>query len=276
MEAIGYLASGISHEINTPSQYIGDNLVFLGSSFQEMEQFIRKSRETTINVLPEESSVKTELEDLYNNLDLDYLSEEIPLAVSQSREGIGKITKIVHAMKDFSMASESQKFADINNIIESIVTVSINEWKYVADIDMRLASNLPPVHCYPGDIRQAMLSIIINAARNIEKVVGRDVERKGLITIETSAEGDHVSIYISDSTSSRSIKAIYSSKTAVNENTELSTDLTQARTTIVNKHQGFLSFHEDREHGQSTVYIELPVRSTQQDDDIDLALIDFS
>ena len=132
-------------------------------------------------------------------VDLSFLCDEIPLAIEQSLDGLQRVAEIVRAMKDFSHPGGEKKIsADINKAIESTITVARNEWKYVAEIQTKLAPDLPNVVCLPGEINQALLNIIVNAAQAIEEVIQNQPGEKGIITIKTQKKANNVEIYIGD------------------------------------------------------------------------------
>ena len=131
--------------------------------------------------------------------DLDYLLEEIPRALSQSLEGIERVSHIVRAMKDFSHPGTAAKMmTDLNRALDSTATVASNEWKYVADLRLDLDPGLPLVPCLPADLNQVFLNMIVNAAHAIADVVGDGSNGKGIITISTRQQEDRVEIRIGD------------------------------------------------------------------------------
>jgi signal transduction histidine kinase len=201
MQSIGQLAAGIAHEINTPAQFVGDNTRFLRESFEDLtelttqyDKLLEAAREDKIT--PELISQTTSAVD---EADIEYLQEEIPTAIEQSLEGIGRISRIVLAMKEFSHpGSEDKHPVDLNRIIENTVTIAANEWKYLATLETNFATDLPMVNCHEQEISQVVLNMIVNAAHAIAEKNADATNISGQITISTTSQDDSVRIVIAD------------------------------------------------------------------------------
>ncbi|MEJ2610469.1 MAG: ATP-binding protein [Candidatus Thiodiazotropha sp.] len=200
LQSIGQLAAGIAHEINTPIQYIGDNMLFLRDAFDDIHEIIQVEHE--IVEAARYGSVSAEhivqLDNKIEELDLKYLQEEVPKTIKQTLDGVDHVATIVRAMKQFSHPGLKEKApTDINKSVNSTVAMTRNIWKYHADIQLNLDPSLPQVHCITGSINEVILNIMANAAHAVAEKVDSSGE-KGLIHITTRCEGNYVEIHISD------------------------------------------------------------------------------
>lgn len=188
LEAIGQLAAGIAHEINTPTQYIGDNSRFLKKTWPAVSEAlnlcVRARKESGSGPVPEKTMA--ELLQSVERADLNYTLSEIPHAIDGTLEGVARVSKIVRAMKEFSHPGAEGKCAvNLNHAIETTIAVARNEWKYVADVQTCFDESLPPVPCLAGEFNQVILNLLINAAHAVGDAVGRDSGCKGTITVTT-------------------------------------------------------------------------------------------
>ncbi len=260
LESIGRLAAGIAHEINTPTQFIGDNVRFLESSLDDILKMLAKYREL---LGPDKGSLDwtarlEEAKAAAEELEVPFLTEEIPRAVAQTLEGVNRVSKIVRSMKEFSHpGGDSKTTVDLNRAIESTITVARNEWKYVADLEMDFDPNLPAVTCLPGEVNQVMLNILINAAQAIGDVVGDGGSAKGRIVVSTRHVDDAVEIRISDTGSG--IPEEHRSKifdpffTTKEVGLGTGQGLAIAYNVVVEKHGG--SIHCESEVGRGTTFV---------------------
>jgi PAS domain S-box-containing protein len=265
MESIGQLAAGIAHEINTPTQFVSDNLHFLQDSFHTLQNSLTTYAQLLQAV--ESGHADSRLVDAMKRTlaeaDIEFMKEEIPKALKQSLDGANRVSKIIKAMKDFSHpGTEEKKPMDVNRAIESTAIVARNEWKYVADMVTVLDPALPLVPCKAGEFNQVILNLLVNAAHAIDDVVTQTKGDKGTITITTWVEEEWVEVRIADTgtgipeaAQGKIFDPFFTTK-EVGKGT--GQGLAIAQDIIVNKHGGTLTFQT--ELGQGTTFvIRLPL-----------------
>ncbi len=266
LRTFGQLAAGIAHEINTPAQFVGDNLRFLGDAFVDLAAFLREvdAVRSELRRFEGGTSLSERLDRAARDADLEFLHEEFPRALRQAADGIARIAKIVLAVKEFSHPGPNEKQpTDLNRTIESTVTVCRNEWKYVAELTLDLAEDLPQVTCHPGEISQVVLHLVVNAAHAIEERLERDRCEKGRIGIRTRrVDAGHVEIRIADTgcgipdeIRTRIFERFFTTKA---KGRGTGQGLAIARSVIVERHGGTLTFESTVGEGTEFV-IQLPI-----------------
>jgi len=260
LESIGQLAAGIAHEINTPTQYVGDNTRFSNEAFNDLLRLMGKYDQLfqTIKNGSPLDGVLQEIERIAKEIDLAYLTDEIPKAIRQTLEGVERVRIIVQAMKEFSHPGTKEKTPiNLNKAIQNTITIALNEWKYVAEMATEFDSSLPLVSGLPGELNQVILNMIINAAHAIADVVGDGAKGKGTITVSTCHDGNWAEIRVSDTGTgipenirSRIFDPFFTTK-KVGKGT--GQGLTISHSVIVDKHGG--TIHFDTEMGKGTTFI---------------------
>ncbi len=212
MQAIGQLASGIAHEINTPIQYVGYNAGFLDEAFGELLAFLTAQAALADAVArlaggasdpgPDGQGLAEALDRvraLEKELDMDYLRQEVPLAIANTRKGIRQVSEIVAAMRQMSHPGTGEAlFFDINAQVRDIVTITRNAWKQAAEVELNLAPELPLVYGQPHEVSQVLLNVVLNAAQALEEQAHREPWKRGRIAIDTALEPDAVTVTVAD------------------------------------------------------------------------------
>jgi PAS domain S-box-containing protein len=262
LEGIGQLAAGIAHEINTPAQFVTDNLTFLEESWATTARLVELYRTAIRESMPATApALAVQLAEAERKSDFAFIAEEVPRAIAQSLDGARRVANIVRAMKEFSHPDSVDKTeTDLNKGISSTLTIASSEWKFVAEVVTDFDDTLPPVVCYPGEVNQVILNLVVNAAHSIKEKV-KDGE-KGRITVCTRWRGQFAEIAVADTgmgipeeIQARVYEPFFTTK-EVGKGT--GQGLAFAHSVIVKKHQGKLWF--ETEPGRGTVFsIQLPI-----------------
>jgi two-component system NtrC family sensor kinase len=269
MASVGQLAAGVAHEINNPTGFVSSNLNTLKDYQDDIDRLLRRYKALIADLketiakrdLPPAITEQVEqIVALETEIDVDFIMDDIPNLIGDCREGTERIRKIVLALKDFAHPGEDKpQLADINKGLESTLNVVWNELKYKAKVTKDY-SELPPVRCYPQQLNQVFMNILVNAAQAIDK--------EGLIKIATSATDGYVQVRISDTGSgipkelrTRIFDPFFTTKD-VGKGTGLGLNVAY---NIVKKHNG--SIDVESEVGKGTTFIiRIPVDGMIEDE----------
>jgi PAS domain S-box-containing protein len=261
LESIGQLAAGIAHEINTPMQYIGDNIHFLSTAFHGISRYLDAVQAALEeSVAPAWSDARGVLLAIRKKTRMHFLADEVPKALEASKDGIGHVSRIVQAMKSFAHADQDEKTQnDINRTLADTLTVAQNEYKSVATVETDYGE-LPSVLCFSGKLNQVFLNLIVNAAHAIQ-----DAARPSLGVIRVSSrlvEDDCVEVRIADDgcgipedIGHRVFDQFFTTKEVGRGSGQ---GLSLARTIVVDAHGGSIWFETSVGKG-TTFVVRLPV-----------------
>jgi two-component system NtrC family sensor kinase len=263
LESVGRLAAGVAHEINTPVQFVSDNVQFVRTSLPDIALVIRAYRnlQQAVQSAGDVTAAASLAAEAEKTADLDYVMENAPAAIESSVEGLGRIATIVRSMKEFAHPDQGEKkLVDLNQAIRSTLVIARNEYKYIAEVDAQFGE-LPAVECFLGEINQVVLNLLVNASHAISDVV-KDTGGLGKITVRTRLDGDAVEISIGDTGTGipqaardRIFDPFFTTK-EVGKGT--GQGLAIARSVVVNKHGGTLRFETESGKG-TTFFIRLPL-----------------
>ena len=248
------LAAGVAHEINNPIGYIFSNFgtleKYLTGLLQMLGAYERaESRHSDAQTVSALVSLRQELE-------LDFLKEDIPTLMRESKEGIVRVRKIVQDLKDFSHvdANPDWQWANLNQGIDSTLNVINNELKYKADV-VKEYGDIPEVQCMPSQINQVVMNLVVNAAHAMGPA-------RGTITVRTGVDADQVWLEVSDTGSGipadvlpRIFDPFYTTK-PVGKGTGLGLSLSYG---IIQKHHGRIEVQTEAGQG-SAFRVTLPVK----------------
>jgi signal transduction histidine kinase len=253
----------VAHEINTPVQFVSDSVHFAQDAMVDLTKLLA-SYQAGLDRLTQGEDVSTvvaQVKEAEADADLPYLLEHLPRALTRSLEGLDRVAVIVRSMKEFAHPDRKEMIAvDLNQALRSTLIIARHEYKYVADVETDFGE-IPIVTCHAGDVNQATLNIIVNAAHAIGDVV-KDSGARGLITVSTRCDNGVVTIAISDTGGGipvairgRIFDPFFTTK-EVGKGT--GQGLSIARSIIVEKHRGELTFESEDGKG-ATFFIRLPL-----------------
>jgi len=258
LEAIGTLAAGIAHEINTPLQFVSNNVQFLEKACRELS--------ADLDQAPDRAKTHSGARDNSEQTPAkrEFLRAELPRAFKQLAEGIARISQIVRAIRNFAKAdSDGIKVSvDLNKAVETTLEVTRNEWKYHAAVETDLDPALPPVLCFPAEIKRTLMELILNAVQAIVASRPQSGREQGIIRVTTRLDGQETLLAVSDD--GCGIPAdirdcVFDPFFTTREiGAGAGCGLAFAHAAVVNRHGGRLSFITEENKG-STFTVALPM-----------------
>ena len=266
LEVVGQLAAGIAHEINTPVQYIGDNLRYVSDQLEKLLELLAHYQSLSELVQSDDVLRKRclEIQAFSEENDIGFLVEEVPAAISESMVGVETISTIVRSMRSLVHSGDRKKvLTDVNEAIEHAITISKGSWKHSLDLKTELGESLPKVMCYEGELGQVLINLIVNASHAIEETAER-----GTVTLRSFLYKKSVGIHVQDSgvgipleIQHKIFDPFFSSK-EVGKGT--GQGLAFAYSSIVERSGGAL-FFETAEGEGTTFHIYLPTEQSESD-----------
>ena len=264
LSAIGQLTAGIAHEINTPVQYVSDNIAFLSDIWNQLDAAMAFCLTPAHASITSDSRPSGAVTSAGPPEDWDWLRQEVPKAISQSLEGIRRMSKILGAMRRFSHTGGGEREqVDLNEALDATLTIAQNQIKHIADVQTDYQVNLPRLECYADEMNQVFLNLIVNATHAIREASKKQARERGKLTIRTRQIDDDVQIEIQDNGTgiplpacARIFEPFFTTK-QVGEGT--GQGLTICHDIVVRKHHGNIWFDTELDRG-TTFFIRIPIQ----------------
>jgi two-component system, NtrC family, sensor kinase len=200
LQALGRLAACIADEVNTPTQYVTDNVSFLQRAFDKLWHLIEA--QSVVVEVARAAATPAQLEQVdaaRAAAKLDYLARQVPRAIEQSLAGLGQVSSLVRAVRELSQASATDRQpVDIHELIESTSTIAKSEWKYVAELELDFDWSLPLLTLRKTELSGQLLKLIVNASRAIGAALPAGSSDKGKIVISTKLVAPNVEVRVTD------------------------------------------------------------------------------
>jgi two-component system NtrC family sensor kinase len=264
LSAIGQLAAGIAHEINTPVQYVSDNIAFLSDTWNQLDAAMAFCLTPAHVSATSDSDSSAAVTSTGPPEDWDWLRQQVPKAIAQSLEGIRRMSKILAAMRRFSHTGGGEREqVDLNEALDATLTIAQNQIKHIADVQTDFQPNLPRLECYADEMNQVFLNLIVNATHAIREASTKQARERGKLTIRTRQIDNDVQIEIQDngtgiplSVCTRVFDPFFTTK-QVGEGT--GQGLTICHDIVVQKHHGNIWFDTELDRG-TTFFIRIPIQ----------------
>ena len=264
LSAIGQLAAGVAHELNTPVQYISDNVTFLGDAWKQVDAAIALCLTAAHASITSDSHSSPVTPSAGPPEDWAWLRREVPKAISQSLEGIRRMSKILAAIRRFSHTGGGEReYVDLNEALDATLTVAQNQIKHLAEVQTDYQTDLPRVECYCDEMNQVFLNLIVNASHAIRDASTQQARERGKLIIRTRQIDHEVQVEIQDNGTgipliarARVFDPFYTTK-QVGEGT--GQGLTICHDIVTQKHRGRIWFDTEVDKG-TTFFVRIPIQ----------------
>jgi two-component system NtrC family sensor kinase len=265
LESIGRLAATIAHQINTPVQFITDNVRFVADQVAQALAALQEVQAVAVSAGSEPTDPRlVQIRRVLAAAEVDFLEEELPSALLQSLEGLSQIAQIVSSLTDFSRPDAVMTDADLNHAVDNAAQLTLSEWQPVGDLRLDLDPDAGQILCVEGELRQVLLNLISNAAQAVTARRQADPDAPpGLILVRTRRDGDHVQVVVEDNgcgmdpaTRARIFDPFFTTRPLGQATGQ---GLSLAYTTVVTHHHGRIDVRTTPGQG-STFTVTLPTR----------------